>query len=371
MKTLNLSHFIHNPRPWLVALVGFAVFVEVLFLSPSTIDEPESSSLSLSLDADDLLISIQEDGPPIAPGVPTSSVPDYTIAGFNFTSTRKQTKEWKMVAKKAYLFQKEKLVHARSITAYLYNAEMDEPPTLVKGREAKYVTADRDLEVFGEVDTIFPDGFTLKSDYLQYNPIKRIINIPENFSVVGKGKPDKDGQYVEFKSHGLHYEMGKNEVLLPSTVEFMMVKPKERTTIRSDRCVIDRKIQTAHFEMEASRPLQYRFVHITQPNLLVKSRTADLRYGTSSDILHALTALTDVDIQEKSEDDGVRSATCGRADFDTKKNHILLTQLPQVYQDGDTITGERIILHRDTDIVEVEQSNAFSEGSQSPKKNRR
>jgi len=58
----------------------------------------------------------------------------------------------------------------------------------------------------------------------------------------------------------------------------------------------------------------------------------------------------------------MKYATGGRADFDSHKNVIVLTEYPQVYQDEDTVTGDKILLHRDTDIIEVEHSNAFSQG---------
>jgi lipopolysaccharide export system protein LptA len=57
-----------------------------------------------------------------------------------------------------------------------------------------------------------------------------------------------------------------------------------------------------------------------------------------------------------------RYGTGGRADFESQRNVIVLREFPQVYQDRDTVTGDVIIVHRDTDIVEVEHSNAFSEG---------
>jgi lipopolysaccharide export system protein LptA len=61
----------------------------------------------------------------------------------------------------------------------------------------------------------------------------------------------------------------------------------------------------------------------------------------------------------------LKYATAGQADFDSESNLIILTEFPQVYQDNDTVTGDIIKMHRDTDIVEVEHSNSFSEGSTS------
>ena len=59
----------------------------------------------------------------------------------------------------------------------------------------------------------------------------------------------------------------------------------------------------------------------------------------------------------------LRYATGGRADFDARSDIVRITEFPQAYQDNDTVTGDVIILHRDSDLVEVEHSNAFSEGT--------
>jgi lipopolysaccharide export system protein LptA len=115
--------------------------------------------------------------------------------------------------------------------------------------------------------------------------------------------------------------------------------------------------------MYATRAANQKFVHITQPTLFARGRTADLNYGDSDSILQYLIAYDDVLIKDLGVKDSLRYATGGRADFDSHHDIIILTIYPQVYQDEDTVTGDKILMHRDTDIVEVENSNAFSEGT--------
>jgi hypothetical protein len=150
----------------------------------------------------------------------------------------------------------------------------------------------------------------------------------------------------------------------------------DRTVIDSDHCLIDREQRIAHFTMNPSRPLDTRFVHINEPTLFARSRRADLNYGESSTTLQYLIAYEDVLVKEKTkkpekseknnpqpEQPVLRYATGGHADFDTRRDVIILTEFPQAYQGGDTVTGDRIVVHRDSDIVEVEHSNSFSQGS--------
>jgi lipopolysaccharide export system protein LptA len=69
-----------------------------------------------------------------------------------------------------------------------------------------------------------------------------------------------------------------------------------------------------------------------------------------------------VKTKKANEKSPLRYATAGRAEFNTQDDVIRLTQFPQAYQDEDTVTGDVILMHRDNDIIEVENSNSFSEG---------
>jgi lipopolysaccharide export system protein LptA len=102
----------------------------------------------------------------------------------------------------------------------------------------------------------------------------------------------------------------------------------------------------------------------------VRSRRAHLNYGDFSQVLQYLIAYDDVLIKETGikkieknpKPEVLRYATSGQADFDTHRDIILLTQFPQVYQGEDTATGDIILMHRDTDVIEIEHSNSFSQG---------
>jgi hypothetical protein len=178
--------------------------------------------------------------------------------------------------------------------------------------------------------------------------------------------------------------MATSIVTLPRKARVTMTRrsdPKDTTTIESDHALMDRVKQISYFTMFPTRPLAKKFVHVMQPTLDTISRRAELNYGDSAKILQYLTAYDDVLIREltpppetttlgapplekpEKKESSFKYATGGRADFDSKNSIVKLTQYPQVYQDADTVTGDIIILHRDTDIVEVEHSNAFSEGT--------
>ena len=363
-------------RPWLMGALGIFVVTEIVAFSPAPLEEGGNVSNS-SVDPESLT---GEDEVTLAPGIPHERIPEYSVDQFQYVSTQASEKQWKMIADRAFLYNAEKLVHARKIPAYLYDP--DGKITLVTGREAKYFMNQRDLEVFGDVHTTFPDGFELISDYLRYKPNDHKVLIPQKYLVHGDGH-EKDGQNIQFTSHGLDFAMASSEIILPADVHMTMIKSAatppnptasgspakpENTTIESDRAIIHRDKQVAFFTMNPGRPEKVRFVHITQPTLFTRSRRAQLNYGDFSKLLQYMIAFEDVLIKDTGKPPGsessLRYATGGRADFDSKSDIIKLTEFPQCYQDNDTVTGDIIIMHRDTDLVEVEHSNAFSQGSQ-------
>lgn len=339
-------------RPILLAGVAMLILLQIILFSPSSVEEEGTKS---GIDPE---VFIPENDRTLATGIPKNKVPDYTVERFSYISTQGTEKEWKLDSDEADLFNHEKLVHSKIIKALLYDSQGK--ITVVTGKEAKYIMGNRDLEIFGAVKTVFPDGFELTSEYLHYRPMEKSIHIPASYPVKGRGEK------LSFDSQGLQFQMTQGRIVLPESCRVFSQSPtQEKTTVTSDRCVILRKEQIAHFSMHSKRPVASRFVEIQQPSLLVRARRADLNYGDPIRLLNYIIAYEDVlikEIPQNSSQKTLKYGTSGQASFDTQRNTITLTEFPQVYHDDDTVTGDVIILHRDTDIVEVEHSNAFSQG---------
>ncbi len=357
-------------RRLILAVLGAAITTQIIVLSPSSLEDTKPANEFV-----DPNTLVQDQSHSLAPGIPKGRIAEYSIDQFHYVSVQNGVKQWRIEAETAFLYNPERMVHARKVKAYLYDPEGK--ITVVTGKEAKYFLNQKDLEMFGDVQTVFPDGFRIESDYLRYRPNHRHIQIPTQYLATGTSEEDPN-QRFRYKSHGLDYYMGESQIKLLEDVTVTLekgppLKEKEEgvpdlTTIVSDHCLIYRNRNLAKFTMNPKRPLKDRFVHITQPTLFTRSRRADLHYGDFSKILQYLTAYEDVLIKETGKNStSLRYATCGKADFDTHKDVIVLTQFPQVYQDEDTVIGDIILMHRDTDIVEIEHSNAFSKGSESDK----
>jgi LPS export ABC transporter protein LptC len=349
-------------RPVLLVGTALLVILKIVALTPAPLEELRSTPHTVNLD--DLML--KEDHV-LAPGIPRGRVPDYSIEQFNYVSTQAGQKQWNLLANEAFMFNAEKLMHAKTVKAFLYDTEGK--ITVVTGLEAKYMTNQSDLEVFGDVKTTFPDGFVVASEYMRYKPKEKKVEIPMNYAVSGEGE-EKKGERIRFTSRGLDFAMDKSDIFLPADVKFTIVQPTETTILYSDYCLIHRKENIADYSMNPNRPNETRFVQIKQPTMYSRGRTATVKYGSAPNLLQNMTLFDDVFVKEFTIEKGVevinRYGTGGRGDFDSHRNVIILTIYPQVYQDEDTMTGDKITMHRDSDIVETEHGNGFKTGNDDP-----
>jgi len=348
-------------------LFGVILLQTVLF-TPMDLESDRAVNRVQAIDPKLIIKEIDGDRPFLAPSVPRSRIPEYRVNQFNYISNNSGRRDWKLQAKEADFYNKVNIVHGKVVVAQLYDSSGH--ITIVTGDEAQYMTDGKDLEIFGHVISRFPDGMIVESEYMQYLADKKIMSVPDTQKVQGQSYNDTRTQQIAFESLGMDYHMDQANIFLHKEVHFQMAKvkkgPKEDTSvIQSDRCTIDRTASEAHFVMREDRPDQKRFVLTEQPDLFVKSRTLDLDYGDYANVIHNMTAKEDVYIEERNDEGIKRTATGGQADFDAQKNIIVLTKYPQVYQDNDTVTGDVIIVYRETDVIQVEHSNAFSEGQKS------
>ena len=186
-------------------------------------------------------------------------------------------------------------------------------------------------------------------------PVTQIF-IPTTQTV--RGNKVDGASTVRFTSQGLQYKDESPKILKLSSQVHVEIQNEKLTQIDSDYANYLYEKGHLHFEMNEDKPLNEQFVKAHQVDLDLKSRTleADLNQGRA---LTEITARGDVWIRDAHDPQKISTSTSGKAVFNERKNDLLLTEFPQVYQEGDTITGDVIIFHRTTDQIEVKQSNAI------------
>jgi LPS export ABC transporter protein LptC len=371
-------------RFWLAATLGAMVFVQIIAFSPRRLDD---ETLEGPIPAEALRPEIEPDSI-VLPSIPEDRIPEYTVDGFQTVSIQEGVRQWKIQAEKAFFYKEDGIVHARVVQADIYDEQAR--ITDVRSAEAKYIMESKDLELFKDVVSRFPTGLKTNSQYLRYRTSDRSIEIPVAYPVHGESFDPAAPQTVpterfEFRSRGMRYDGKQDQIHLLSNVNVRVMRKTPRgtetTTIESDYAKVDRAKGVISFDMLEARPDELRFVRISQPGMTSRSRKAEFEMDSTTKRLKNVRAIDDVKITEKPaliQDESVnirrrgvtpssRYATAGIAEFDSARNVIILMDYPQVYQDHDTITGDTIIVHRATNVVEVDQSNAFSRG-EAPRK---
>jgi len=353
----------------------------------------------------------QSGGPNLATGIPTDKAPDYTIQQFSFISTFSGRKEWRVVSDEAQLYKEEGVNHLKKVRAWIYNPQGE--ATEVTALEAKYIQSSRVIELFGSVVAQLPDGFIVKSDYLLHDPQRKTIEFPLPWPVIGDGtqlKPSGEKRSdafqpkLSFSAVGGSLHLKTNQVQLFSQVIVTLDRPDaertetalrekrpsptgrkhpgvpDRTLISADRALLLKKEGRIQFTMSDQTPIAQRFVRILQPRTYARGRKATADFSQSNGILHWLSLDDDVLIKERSSaetEESLKSPTnqtgrppnvaqyitSGRAEFDIDTDQVTFKVFPQAYQGDSTLTGDWMILHRETDVVEVINGNAYNAGS--------
>ncbi len=312
------------------------------------------------------LQKIEEDAPSMFPSIETmveaqkqNEEIGYTIDGFHYTALEGEKKAWEIIANQAVLYEKSRVVLAKNAKIKMFDSS--EKVTDIVGDQAYYKMGQKDLEMIGNVKVIFPDGFWITTDKANYTGVNDSIVSQEKF--YGETISEKN-EIMKIEGVGFRASKSSPIVNILSNAHGWMKKigQQEVTEVRSDTATIDRKEKTADFRMDAREIQDNKFVESTQGTMFVKSRRQFASYDSNTTTLKYLTAYEDVYIKELDPEkikDGLKYATCQKADFITQKDKVILTGFPSAYQGNDILTGEVITVYRSENLIEVNQANAF------------
>ncbi len=361
----------------LLFLVSLAVLIviQVIAFRPQKIEQEQSTS---PVPPNELVQEIP--ALRLKELIPKDAIPKYQFDGFRFTSMKNKKKQWKMNAVTAWVYEVQfQIVRAQTAEALLFSKEQKE--IKVWADEMYYRADGKELELYGNVKALMPDGLVIRGDYVLYKEDTQEVRVPMNEKVIGL-RPLKGQERIEFESYGATSALDSGIINLLSRVLVKSFRADAKTRemvdtkLWSDQAKLNTKTQEAEFWMHSERP--QRFVRIEEPRFKAVARTVDY-FGLSplNKDTRRIVAKKDVKIEEtpvpltaaeqlnpKIKPPETRFSTSGRAELYLDRNTVELSDYPQVYQGPDTITGEKIILYRDSDRVRVLESNAYTEKSQ-------
>ncbi len=345
----RLLGFKNSQLQSLLILGLFLFFVaHFLLLSPSNLEEDFNGVRVVN--PKDLLNFLQNESTTIAKPVPNTVAPSYSLRDLVFYNSIGAQSQWKLTARKANVYQVANLLHARDLILELQDG------TQIHSKEGLVYINQNIIEFFGDVRVFFTNGTITYSEYLRA-VTQPILNITIPLTEPVRGEKNNPDSRVEFTAKGFSYlDTNQKELKLLSNVIFNIYND-ERTIVYSDRAIYNQLNNRAFFEMNDHQPLEKQFAEVKQPDLYLKARNLVIELGDEKQ-LQRIFANKDVYFKDTQDPEHISTGTSGRATYQEGKNVIYLEDFPQVYQDGDTITGEVIVYNRKTDMIEVKQSNA-------------
>lgn len=277
--------------------------------------------------------------------------PSYALRESILYSTEGGTPKLKLTSRKSNLYQLEQMSHLRDA-----RAEVGGRAT-IESKEALYDMAKGSILFMGDVHCTFQGGAEVDSQMavLELKPVMK-IRIPVSERVYGrKSHPTSP---VTFTALGLDYSDDSPKLLRLLKSVDAQVHSERELRILSDHANFSPDDGLLHFFMDENQIIERQFVQAREPKLDLRSRTLDLKLASGNQLEEAI-ALQDVWFQDRQNPEKMTEGTGGKAVFKPEPNEIHLSDFPQLYQDRDTVTGDSITYHRNTDEVEVIQSNAI------------
>ena len=337
-------------------LIGlfFFFFAHFLLLSPSSLEEDFGGMRILH--PKDLLGFLQNEPETLTHDeFIRNTPPGYSLRDTLLFSTSSGNPALKLKSRKMNVYQEQQMAHLRDAEALIKESAR------VSAREATYDFKTGNMTFLGGVHAVFPNGVEIDSEIARVEPHPFLhITIPGNEKVSGV-KPHPSTP-VTFTALWLEYREDDDQTVhLLHEVE-VKIRGAQKTVIRSDEARFSGNENRLFFSMDGERIIEHQFVTLSETDLDLKSRRIELRLDDGNE-LEEIHALQDVWFLDRHSKDRTTEGTGGKAVYRVALNQIVLSEFPQLYQDRDTITGDLITYHRDTDTVEVTESNAIYNNS--------
>ena len=321
-----------------------------MLLSPSSLEDDFSGMRVIN--PKDLLSLLKNEPSSLSKTpLPHDIAPSYSLRDLTLLSANGNTPGFKLSARKSSTYQKEELSHLREVIVELKDG------TRIESQEAIHDFKKGEIVFLGTVQIHLPGGADLFTEQVIFysKPMTRIL-VPRNEAL--RGIQHQGKTTLQFTARGLEYIDQEPKALKLLSEVRVNLRGEKGAEIRSDFAEYSDALGQLRFGMRDNQPIQKQFVEVHEPDLDLKSRTLELDISNQKE-LETITARTDVWFKDTHDQARPSVGTGGMGVYAVEKNQIILSDFPQLYQDNDTITGDTIIFHRDSDTVEVKQSNAI------------
>ena len=295
----------------LVVVIVFFIFLEILIISPRTLEKPSEDQLEY------------EKLKAMAESTKKNAV-EQKMLGVHYVENSTNQKGWELFANEASGTTDSQWVLKIVKVQFFTN---ENASFTVNGDVGEVDGTSKDMVVRGHVSTTSSNGYTFKTDSLRY--VAHFKQMTSSDAVEMTGPPDSKGSGFKLNGVGLLVDVQKNKMTILDRVEAEKMIDAKKFTLTSLTAEFSNKNQEALFSGNVKMRLGPTFVEA--PN-------AFFVYSKQTKALQKITLYKGVKMTE-----GERKATCDELEFDLESDKMTLRGQPKVQQGDDEITGQEIV----------------------------
>ena len=302
-----------------LGLVLLGILIQIVLIAPSQIRDGETKAAVPSA-------TPEESGDNESKEIAKDSNVDQSLKGMHMIETQEGRKEWELWSDKATSLKAKELLQLDSVKTIFFS---DSGVTFtVTGKQGLVQVKSKNLRVEGDVVTRSSNGYTFRSEVMEYESKGRALTAPGRVEMIGP--KDSQGHALKLTGVGMKASLEKSNMEILSGVKAEKGLDKGRKAlITSHRSIFSGKDKTAKFLDDVVLDLDS--MRITGPE-------ARFDYDAKSDMIKSVyvsggTRVSDAD----------KWATAQNVNIDFKNDKFVFRGSPRVVQNNDELRGEEIV----------------------------
>ncbi len=304
------------------------LLIQVVLVAPSQIRDIKDAEQKASLWAS-------------PPTVNTNSEVDQSMNGMHMIETHDGKKEWELWADKARSLKAKEILELEAVKAVFFSESG--VTFTVTGKTGRVETKTKNLRVDGDVVTRSSNGYTYKTQTVEYDSATRRILGPGTVEMIGPRDVNAASLYLT--GIGLDASLDESTMEVQREVRASKVMDNGKTAhIKSHRARFNAKDRVALF---------YGDVILDVENMRITGPEAKFEYDGGADQLKSVLFTGGAKV---SDIDKWATAQNVKVDFD--RNRFIFRGSPRLVQNNDELRGEEIIFLDGGKRVQVQGARA-------------
>jgi LPS export ABC transporter protein LptC len=320
----------------ILALLFVILVVEILVIAPKEVGTSVADDLKAQRAAEAALKSTSKD----------KGMSGQEMRGVKAVGAKGEKREWELWAEKANRPKDNTQWTAETMKVNFF---ADNGVTyVVTGERGKVDPDKRDLRIEGNVVTRSSNGYTFKSQYVEYDSKKRKLVSPGAVEMIGPR--DQNGGDIHLTGGALDADFVSNEINITNKVratrKILVGAEKQPKTahISAQRALFSGRTNLAQFAGD---------VVIDVETMQLSGPRAKFSYDPRSQQLDSMQMEGGVHVT-----DSEKFATSGTVDLSLKNDRVVFSGSPRIVQNGDELVGDQIVMTEGGKKVEVSNARA-------------